>query len=250
MSGGLCPSKSTVYVSNLDFHLSTNDIAKIFEEHGQVAKVTVVKDKEDRAKSTGVAFVLYVRKEDAQTAVKLKNGTPHNGRTLKVKIATDNGRSKEFIKKRVYNNKSKCFECGEEGHMSYACPKNITGIRIKPEKEKKKKKRKGMGGEDAPFDEDGSDGEEYAPPVKKHTTAAPRFVRSAATPAASTNSYSNSYSNSNSNFNNNPSSSHSSPPPPSSSSHSSGSGGGNNDEKKARKKLTSGYFSDEDQLSD
>lgn len=71
-----------------------------------------MKDKVDRTKSTGVAFVLYVRKEDAATAVKAKNGTTHNGRTLKVKVATDNGRSKEFIKKRVYSNKSKCFECG------------------------------------------------------------------------------------------------------------------------------------------
>ena len=75
-------------------------------------RVTVVKDKDDRTKSTGVAFIMYVRKEDAVIAVKAKNGQLHNGRTLKVKVATDNGRSKEFIKKRVYNNKSKCFECG------------------------------------------------------------------------------------------------------------------------------------------
>jgi len=244
MSGGLCPSKSTVYVSNLDFHLSTNDIAKVFEEHGQVAKVTVVKDKEDRTKSTGVAFVLFVRKEDAQAAVKAKNGSSQNGRVLKVKIAVDNGRSKEFIKKRVYSNKSKCFECGEDGHLSYNCPKNITGVRIKPEKEKKKKKRKGMGddgGDEDQFEEDGS-GDDYAPPVKKPTNAAPRFVKSAATPAAS-----NSYSNSNSNYN--PNQQSSAPPPPSSSSSSSSSSSAA-DEKKARKKLSSGYFSDEDQLSD
>lgn len=75
-------------------------------------RVTVVKDRDDRTKSTGVAFVMYVRKEDAVVACKAKNGATHNGRTLKVKVATDNGRSKEFIKKRVYTNKSKCFECG------------------------------------------------------------------------------------------------------------------------------------------
>jgi RNA recognition motif-containing protein len=42
MSGGLCPSKSTVYCGNLDFSLTNNDIAKIFEEFGQVAKYVVV----------------------------------------------------------------------------------------------------------------------------------------------------------------------------------------------------------------
>lgn len=72
----------------------------------------MVKDKIDRAKSTGVAFILFVRKEDAQTAMKAMNGKEMNGRTLKVKVAADNGRSREFIKKRVYANKSKCFECG------------------------------------------------------------------------------------------------------------------------------------------
>ena len=78
----------------------------------QFKRVTVVKDRDDRAKSKGVAFILFVRKEDAIAAVKAMNGTELHERTLKVKIATDNGRSREFIKKRVYANKSKCFECG------------------------------------------------------------------------------------------------------------------------------------------
>ncbi len=75
-------------------------------------RVTVVKDRVDRHKSRGVAFILFVRREDAIQACKARNGTPLNERTLKVKIASDNGRSREFIKKRVYTNKSTCFECG------------------------------------------------------------------------------------------------------------------------------------------
>lgn len=58
------------------------------------------------------------------------------GRMLKSSIAKDNGRSNEFsTKKRTYET-SRCFECGEEGHLSYQCPKNALGIR-EPQKPNK-----------------------------------------------------------------------------------------------------------------
>jgi len=139
MSGGLAPSKSTVYVSNLPFSLTNNDIHKIFEKHGKVAKVTVVKDSNHRSK--GVAFVLYIRKEDADVCVNEENGKELLGRTIKCGIAKDNGRAKEFIKRKVYSDKSFCYECKEEGHLSYACPKNSLGSRDPPKKKIKKRKK-------------------------------------------------------------------------------------------------------------
>lgn len=163
MSGGLCPSKSTIYVGNLDWNLTNNDIATLFEPFGQIAKVTVVKDPGTR-ESKGVAFIMFVRKEEATAAVKGMNRSQVNGRTIKVGVAVDNGKSRQFIKKKVYPDKSRCYECGEDGHLSYNCPKNLLGARVKEPKKKKNKRKKD--GEEGDEDLSGSDSDEAPPPKK------------------------------------------------------------------------------------
>ena len=54
-------------------------------------------------------------------------------------IAKDNGRTREFIRRREYPDKTRCYECGEFGHLSYKCDKNVLGERRRPRKKKKKK---------------------------------------------------------------------------------------------------------------
>ncbi|KAM3587873.1 uncharacterized protein V6R79_015852 [Siganus canaliculatus] len=141
MSGGLAPSKSTVYVSNLPFSLTNNDLHKLFTKYGKVVKVTIVKDKSTR-QSKGIAFVLFLDRESAHNCVRTINNKQLFGRTVKASIAIDNGRAAEFIRRRNYTDKSKCYECGDTGHLSYACPKNILGEREPPKKKEKKKKKK------------------------------------------------------------------------------------------------------------
>ncbi|KAG8050360.1 hypothetical protein GUJ93_ZPchr0009g1612 [Zizania palustris] len=142
-SGGLAPSKSTVYVSNLDYALTNSDLHTLFSRFGRVARVAVLKDRESR-RSRGVAFVLFVRREDAAAAAAEMHGKVLNGRTLSASIAKDNGRASEFIRRRVYRDKSRCYECGDEGHLSYECPRNQLGPRERPPPSKKS--RRGGGG--------------------------------------------------------------------------------------------------------
>ncbi|XP_061570752.1 zinc finger CCHC-type and RNA-binding motif-containing protein 1 [Cololabis saira] len=141
MSGGLAPSKSTVYVSNLPFSLTNNDLHKLFTKYGKVVKVTIVKDKDTR-QSKGVAFVLFLDRESAHNCTRAINNKQLFGRQIKASIAVDNGRATEFIRRRNYTDKTKCYECGDTGHLSYACPKNMLGEREPPKKKEKKKKKK------------------------------------------------------------------------------------------------------------
>ncbi|KAE8637142.1 hypothetical protein CSA_011812 [Cucumis sativus] len=105
-SGGLVPSKSTLYVSNFDYSLTNSDLHTLFSNFGKIARVTVLKDRQTR-KSRGVAFVQFISQDDAVKAAKQMHGKILNGRVLKAAIATDNGRAAEFIRKRVYKDKSR-----------------------------------------------------------------------------------------------------------------------------------------------
>ncbi|XP_074870627.1 zinc finger CCHC-type and RNA-binding motif-containing protein 1 isoform X1 [Carettochelys insculpta] len=158
MSGGLAPSKSTVYVSNLPFSLTNNDLYRIFSKYGKVVKVTIMKDKDTR-KSKGVAFILFLDKESAQNCSRALNNKQLFGRVIKASIAIDNGRAAEFIRRRNYFDKSKCYECGETGHLSYACPKNMLGEREPPKKKEKKKRKKIVEPEEEPEEEEDSEDE-------------------------------------------------------------------------------------------
>uniref|UniRef100_A0A4W5MUJ5 Zinc finger CCHC-type and RNA-binding motif-containing protein 1 n=1 Tax=Hucho hucho TaxID=62062 RepID=A0A4W5MUJ5_9TELE len=161
MSGGLAPSRSTVYVSNLPFSLTNSDLHKLFTKYGKVVKVTIVKDKETR-KSKGVAFVLFLDKESAQSCFRSLNNKQLFGRTVKASIAIDNGRATEFIRRRNYTDKSKCYECGDTGHLSYACPKNLLGEREPPKKKEKKKKKKVEEPDEVEEEESEEEGEDPA----------------------------------------------------------------------------------------
>lgn len=72
----------------------------------------------------------------------------------------DNGRATEFIRRRDYPDKSNCYECGEEGHLSYQCEKNTLGNRTPPPKKMRirNKNKDKLGTDTSYFDSDSDDG--------------------------------------------------------------------------------------------
>jgi cold-inducible RNA-binding protein len=74
-----------IYVGNLSYQTTENDLTSLFEQAGQVDSVSIITDR-DTGRSKGFAFV-EMSNEDADKAIAQFNGTEVNGRALTVNEA-------------------------------------------------------------------------------------------------------------------------------------------------------------------
>ncbi len=74
---------SKLYVGNLSFDTTDQELEQAFSEYGEIASAIVVKDR-DTDRSRGFGFVEFAKEEDAQTAKEAMNGKDLGGRALKV----------------------------------------------------------------------------------------------------------------------------------------------------------------------
>lgn len=84
-----------LYVGNLSYNTTDQDLMKIFSQYGGVSSATVIRDKFDNS-SKGFAFVEMEDNNHAETAMSELDGSDVNGRNLKVNEAkerTSEGRS-------------------------------------------------------------------------------------------------------------------------------------------------------------
>jgi len=75
-----------LYVGNLSYNASEDDLRTLFSEVGSVTSVTVIKDR-DSGRSKGFGFIEMGTQVEAEAATSRFNGFMYNGRELKVNIA-------------------------------------------------------------------------------------------------------------------------------------------------------------------
>jgi|AAFX01.1.fsa_nt_gi RNA recognition motif-containing protein len=75
-----------LYVGNLSFQTTQQDLEELFSQSGQVESVSIVTDR-DTGQSRGFAFVEMSTNEEAQAAIQALDGREVDGRALKVNEA-------------------------------------------------------------------------------------------------------------------------------------------------------------------
>ena len=82
---------TNLYVGNLTFATTSEDLEALFAPHGPVTSARVITDR-DTARSRGFGFVEMGSAEAAQKAISALDGTDHDGRQLTVNIARERSR--------------------------------------------------------------------------------------------------------------------------------------------------------------
>jgi RNA recognition motif-containing protein len=75
-----------IYVGNLSFEVTDDDLRQLFAAYGEVESASVVKDRFS-GESRGFGFVEMPAKKDADAAIAALNGTDVKGRSITVNEA-------------------------------------------------------------------------------------------------------------------------------------------------------------------
>jgi len=75
-----------IYVGNMNFNLSNEDLFNLFAQFGQVTSAKIINDRET-GRSKGFGFVEMSSDQEAMTAIEKMNGQMFDGRALNVSEA-------------------------------------------------------------------------------------------------------------------------------------------------------------------
>jgi len=77
-----------IYVGNLHFNVSEDELRKAFEEYGDVSSVKIISDKFS-GRSKGFGFVEMMNDNEAREAIENLNGAEIKGRSVNVNQARE-----------------------------------------------------------------------------------------------------------------------------------------------------------------
>jgi RNA recognition motif-containing protein len=75
-----------IYVANLNYSVSSEQLQQLFEGHGEVTSAKVILDRET-GRSRGFGFVEMPNDAEANHAIESLNQTDHVGKTINVSVA-------------------------------------------------------------------------------------------------------------------------------------------------------------------
>ena len=75
-----------IYVGNLSYNVTEDELKTLFTEHGEVTSVNLIKDKYS-GDSKGFGFVEMEKQSEAEDAIKQLNGHSVSGRSITVNAA-------------------------------------------------------------------------------------------------------------------------------------------------------------------
>jgi RNA recognition motif-containing protein len=81
-----------LYVGNIPFNSTEEDLRELFSRHGDVERVSVITDRET-GRPRGFAFVEFADASAATAAIRALDGTQLGGRALRVNEAMEKPRS-------------------------------------------------------------------------------------------------------------------------------------------------------------
>lgn len=80
-----------IYVGNLPYNTTSEELEALFTEHGAVASARVIDDR-DTGRSRGFGFVEMDSEDEARAAIEALNGHEMDGRALRVNEARERRR--------------------------------------------------------------------------------------------------------------------------------------------------------------
>ena len=84
-----------LYVGNLNYNTTENELRDVFGQHGEVTSVAVITDRET-GRAKGFGFVEFANDQDAKSAIAALDGKEMGGRSLKVNESRPQERSGGF----------------------------------------------------------------------------------------------------------------------------------------------------------